>query len=173
MIFHCEWWMTELWNIFQNSHAFGSSTHNFSSIVWITVVTPTRTTLTLIIIMAWFQVCRWKLHMQLEFWSTLIVIDDETSQFHTSNPGCLIRSRTTLKFWSATMFGAAARYFEPVHKFELPTVIADSVPRATRVFSLASVGHVTGHMVSHMVPMARSRPPYWKIFTVNNLAAVF
>ena len=63
------------------------------------------------------------------------------------------RSRTTLKFWSATMFGAAARNFGPVHKFELPTVIADSVPRATRVFSLASVGHVTGHMVSHMVPM--------------------
>ena len=29
-------------------------------------------------------------YMQLEFWSTLIVIDDETSQFHTSNPGCLI-----------------------------------------------------------------------------------
>ena len=83
------------------------------------------------------------------------------------------RSRTTLKFWSATMFGAAARNFGPVHKFELPTVIADSVPRATRVFSLASVGHVTGHMVSHMVPMARCRPPYWKIFTVNNLATVF
>ena len=36
------------------------------------------------------------------------------------------------------MFGAAARNFGPVHKFELPTVIADSVPRATRVFSLAS-----------------------------------
>ena len=51
------------------------------------------------------------------------------------------------------MFGAAARNFGPVHKFELPTVIADSVPRATRVFSLASVGHVTGHMVSHMGPM--------------------
>ena len=83
------------------------------------------------------------------------------------------RSRTTLKFWSATMFGAAARNFGPVHKFELPTVIADSVPRATRVFSLASVGHVTGHMVSHMVPMARCRPPNWKIFTVNNLATVF
>ena len=83
------------------------------------------------------------------------------------------RSRTTLKFWSATMFGAAARNFGPVHKFELPTVIADSVPRATRVFSLASVGHVTGHMVSHMVPIARCRPPYWKIFTVNNLATVF
>ena len=83
------------------------------------------------------------------------------------------RSRTTLKFWSATMFGAAARNFGPVHKFELPTVIADSVPRATRVFSLASVGHVTGHMVSHMVQMARCRPPYWKIFTVNNLATVF
>ena len=66
------------------------------------------------------------------------------------------------------MFGAAARNFGPVHhvhKFELPTVIADSVPRATRVFSLASVGHVTGHMVNHMVPMARCRPPYWKIFT--------
>ena len=63
--------------------------------------------------------------------------------------------------------------FGPVHKFELPTVIADSVPRATRVFSLASVGHVTGHMVSHMVPMARCRPPYWKFFTVNNLATVF
>ena len=85
----------------------------------------------------------------------------------------LIRSRTTLKFWSATMFGAVARNFGPVHKFELPTVIADSVPRATRVFSLASVGHVTGHMVSHMVPIARCRPPYWKIFTVNNLATVF
>ena len=83
------------------------------------------------------------------------------------------RSRTTLKFWSATMLGAAARNFGPVHKFELPTVIADSVPRATRVFSLASVGHVTGHMVSHMVPIARCRPPYWKIFTVNNLATVF
>ena len=85
----------------------------------------------------------------------------------------ITRSRTTLKFWSATMFEAAARNFGPVHKFELPTVIADSVPRATRVFSLASVGHVTGHMVSHMVPMARCRPPYWKIFTVNNLATVF
>ena len=83
------------------------------------------------------------------------------------------RSRTTLKFWSATMFGAAARNFGPVHKFELPTVIADSVPRANRVFSLASVGHVTDHMVSHMVPMALCRPPYWKIFTVNNLATVF
>ena len=71
------------------------------------------------------------------------------------------------------MFGAAARNFGPVHKFELPTVIADSVPRAIRVFSLASVGHVTGHMVSHMVRMARCRPPYWKIFTVNNLATVF
>ena len=59
----------------------------------------------------------------------------------------LTRSRATLKFWSATMFGAAARNFGPVHKFELPTVIADSVPRATRVFSLASVGHVTGHQV--------------------------
>ena len=82
------------------------------------------------------------------------------------------RSRT-LKFWSATMFGAAARNFGPVHKFELPTVIADSVPQATRIFSLISVGHVTGHMVSHMVPMARCRPPYWKIFTVNNLATVF
>ena len=81
----------------------------------------------------------------------------------------ILRSRTTLKFWSATMFGAAARNFGPVHKFELPTVIADCVPRATRVFSLASVGH----MVSHMVPMARCRPPYWKIFTVNNLATVF
>ena len=32
-------------------------------------------------------------------------------------------------------------------------MIADSVPRATHVFSLASVGHVTGYMVSHMVPM--------------------
>ena len=85
----------------------------------------------------------------------------------------LSRWRTTLKFWSATMFGAAARNFGPVHKFELPTVIADSVPRATRVFSLASVGHVTGHMVSYMVPNARCRPPYWKIFTVNNLATVF
>ena len=85
----------------------------------------------------------------------------------------LSRSGTTLKFWSATMFEAAVRNFGPVHKFELPTVIADSVPRATRVFSLASVGHVTGHMVSHMVPMARCRPPYWKIFTVNNLATVF
>ena len=85
----------------------------------------------------------------------------------------VLRSRATLKFWSATMFGAAARNFGPVHKFELPTVIADSVPRATRVFSLASVGHVTGHMVSHMVPMARCRPPHWKIFTVNNLATVF
>ena len=85
----------------------------------------------------------------------------------------VIRSRTTLKFWSATMLGAAARNFGPVHKFELPTVIADSVPRATRVFSLASVGHVTGHMVCHMVPIARCRPPYWKIFTVNNLATVF
>ena len=84
----------------------------------------------------------------------------------------VIRSRTTLKFWSATTFGAVARNFGPVHKFELPTVIADSVPRATRVFSLASVGHVTGHMVSHMVPMARCRPPYWKIFTVNNLAGI-
>ena len=62
----------------------------------------------------------------------------------------VIRSRTTLKFWSATTFGAVARNFGLVHKFELPTVIADSVPRATRVFSLASVGHVTGHMVSHM-----------------------
>ena len=85
----------------------------------------------------------------------------------------LTRSRTTLKFWSATMLGAAARNFGPVHKFELPTVIADSVPRATRVFSLASVGHVTGHMVCHMVPIARCRLPYWKIFTVNNLATVF
>ena len=85
----------------------------------------------------------------------------------------LTKLRTTLKFWSATMFGAAARNFGPVHKFELPTVIADSVPRATRVFSLASVGHVTGHMVRHMVPIARCRPPYWKIFTVNNLATVF
>ena len=55
------------------------------------------------------------------------------------------------------MLGAAARNFGPVHKFELPTVIADSMPRATCVFSLASVGHVTGHMVSHMVPMARCR----------------
>ena len=81
----------------------------------------------------------------------------------------IIRSRTTLKFWSATMFGAAARNFGLVHKFELPTVIADSLPRATRVFSLASVGHVTGHMV----PNARCWPPYWKIFTVNNLATVF
>ena len=42
----------------------------------------------------------------------------------------LSRSRTTLKYWSATMFGAAARNFGPVHKFELPTVIADGVPRA-------------------------------------------
>ena len=42
---------------------------------------------------------------------------------------------------------AAARNFGPVHNFELPTVIAKSVIRATRVFSLASVGHVTGHMV--------------------------
>ena len=38
------------------------------------------------------------------------------------------RLRTTLKFWSATMFWTAARNFGPVHKFELPTVIADSVP---------------------------------------------
>ena len=91
----------------------------------------------------------------------------------TDTHGAVTRSRTTLKFWSATMFWTAARNFGPVHKFELPTVIADSVPRATRVFSLASVGHVTGHMVSHMVPIARCRPPYWKIFTVNNLATVF
>ena len=83
------------------------------------------------------------------------------------------RLRTTLKFWSATMFGAAAQNFGPLHKFELPTVIADSVPRATRVFSLASVCHVTDHMVSHMVQMARCQLPYWKIFTVNNLATVF
>ena len=83
------------------------------------------------------------------------------------------RSRTTLKFWSATMFRAAARNFGPLHKFELPTVIADSVSRATRVFSLALLGHVTGHMVSHMVPIGRCRPPYWEIFTVNNLATVF
>ena len=32
------------------------------------------------------------------------------------------------------------RNFGLLHKFELPTVIADSVPRATRIFSLASVG---------------------------------
>ena len=93
--------------------------------------------------------------------------------FLSAMQGLVTRSRTTLKFWSATMLGAAARNFGPVHKFELPTVIADSVPRATRVFSLASVGHVTGHMVSHMVPIGRCRPPYWKIFTVNNLATVF
>ena len=87
--------------------------------------------------------------------------------------GFLTRLRTLLKFWSATMFGAVARNFGPLHKFELPTVIADSVLQVTRVFSLASVGHVTGHMVSHMVPIAQCWPPYWKIFTVNNLATVF
>ena len=48
-------------------------------------------------------------------------------------------------------------------------VIADAVPRATRIFSLASVGHMTGHMVL----IARCQPPYWKIRTVNNLATVF
>ena len=99
--------------------------------------------------------------------------DDEASIDLTVLIKIVTRSRTTPKFWSATMFEAAARNFGPVHKFELPTVIADSVPWATRVFSLASVGHVTGHMVSHMVPMARCRPPYWKFFTVNNLATVF
>ena len=57
--------------------------------------------------------------------------------------------------------------FGPVHNFELPTVIADAVPQATHVFSLASIGHVTGHMVSHMVPIARCRLWYWKIRTVN------
>ena len=83
-----------------------------------------------------------------------------------------IRLRTTLKFWSATMFEAAVQNFGPVQNFEPPTVIADAVPRATHIFSLASVGHVTGHMVSHMVPISRCRPPYWKIRTVNNLATV-
>ena len=51
------------------------------------------------------------------------------------------------------MFEAAVQNFGPVHNFEPPTVIADAVSQAARVFSLASVGHVTGHMVSHMVPM--------------------
>ena len=84
----------------------------------------------------------------------------------------LIRSRTTLKFWSATMYGAAARNFGPVHKF------GDCRQRATsdsRIFIGLSGSRdwLTGHMVSHMVPMARCRPPYWKIFAMNNLATVF
>ena len=36
------------------------------------------------------------------------------------------RSRTPLKFWTATTFGVAGRNFGPLHNFELPTVIADS-----------------------------------------------
>ena len=58
-------------------------------------------------------------------------------------PGDVFRSRTPLKFWSATaatMFWAAAQNFGPLRKFELPLVIADSVLRATRVFSLALSG---------------------------------
>ena len=85
----------------------------------------------------------------------------------------LKKLRTPLKFWSATMFEAAVQNFGPLHNFEPPTVIADAVPRATHVFSLASVGHVTSHMVSHMVQNAQCRLPYWKILTVNNLAKVF
>ena len=81
-------------------------------------------------------------------------------QFRPKSETIMIRLRTTLKFWSTTIFGAAAQKFGSLHKFELPTVIADTVPRATRVVSLASVGHVTaGHSVSHMVPIARCRPP--------------
>ena len=79
-----------------------------------------------------------------------------------------IRLRTPLKFWSATMFEAAAWNFGPPHNFEPPTVIANGVPWATRVFSLVSVGCVTGHMV----PIAWCWLPYWKIGTVNNLATV-
>ena len=110
--------------------------------------------------------------------SSSTIVDPSGSSSTAVNPlgGSLTpvnRLRPLLKFWSSTMFGAAARNFGPLHNFELPTVIADSVPRANRVFSLAPVGHVTGHMVSHMVPIARCRPPYWKIFTVNNLATVF
>ena len=115
----------------------------------------------------------------IETWHCLCQLDNIPQYIIWSTCGlnkmatCLVsRLRTTLKFWSATMFGAAARNFGLPNKFE-PTVIADSVPRATRIFSLASVGHVTGHMVSHMVPIARCRPPYWNIFTVNNLATVF
>ena len=82
-------------------------------------------------------------------------------------------------------YSAFSRYRElefPISRNQFPVSgndrfpdigIADSVSRATHVFSLASVGHVTGHRVSHIVPIARCRPPYWKIFTVNNLATVF
>ena len=63
----------------------------------------------------------------------------------------IIRLRTPLKLWSATMFEAVARNFRPLHNFEPPTLTADSMLWATRIFSLASVGHVTGHMV----PIAR------------------
>ena len=85
----------------------------------------------------------------------------------------VIRLRMPLKFLSATMFEAAVGNFGLLHNFELPTVIADGVPRANCIFSLASVAHVTGHMVSHMVPIAQCRPPCWKIRTENNLVTVF
>ena len=62
------------------------------------------------------------------------------------------RLRMLLKFWSATMFEAVARNFGPLHNLEPPT---SSVPRATRVIGLS--GDVTGHMMSHMVPIAWCR----------------
>ena len=56
----------------------------------------------------------------------------------------------TTEIWSATMFEAAAPNFGPLHNFMPPMMIADGMPRATRIFSLASVGDWS-HGESHIL----------------------